>query len=72
MHIKREWPEISTPPEDIDVIMRLATRERLTYYDSSYIQSARRMKLILVTDDIELARTAKKSVTTRKAIEVIR
>jgi len=44
--------------EDFKGAMELATRLKLTFYDASYLQIAKRRGLILVTEDKELGEKA--------------
>ncbi len=46
-------------PEDIEGIARVAEKTRLTYYDSAYVYVARKLGLVLVTEDTEILRKAR-------------
>ncbi len=48
----------------------LATKEGLTAYDSSYLTLAEKLGLVLVTDDRELERAARKYVKTMKTSDL--
>ena len=45
-------------PEDLKGIARVAEETELTYYDSAYVYAARRLGLVLVTEDTEILRKA--------------
>jgi len=45
-------------PEDLEGIARVAEETELTYYDSAYVYAARRLGLVLVTEDTEILRKA--------------
>ncbi len=45
----------------------LSTKEGLTIYDASYLAVAERSGLVLVTDDLQLAKSARKYVKTIKS-----
>jgi len=65
--IKRmERMEVESPLE----ILRIAVEEDLTYYDASYLHTAMRNNLTLVTDDKKLYNAAKKHVETMKSDEI--
>ena len=49
---------------DFSATLELAHKERLTFYDASYITTARNIKAVLVTDDEKLRKAAGKSVKT--------
>jgi predicted nucleic acid-binding protein len=49
---------------DTEVVLEIASRERLSYYDASYIHASIASASTLVTDDVKLRKTAKKYVTT--------
>lgn|SRR5487761_420448 len=68
-----EAPERIRPsPQDFPYILELALRERLTYYDASYVYVAKRDALTFITDDGKLSRIAKKHVKTMSVSGVIR
>jgi len=48
--------------EDLDEIMKIAIQEKLTFYDAYYLYSARKNKLILVTNDKKLYNAAKNKI----------
>jgi len=43
---------------DVEGVMELASRERITFYDASYIEASRRLDATLVTGDRELGEKA--------------
>jgi predicted nucleic acid-binding protein len=45
---------ITSEPEDFQKILEIAKKEKLTFYDSSYIYQAQKQGLTLVTEDKEL------------------
>lgn len=49
---------------DAEVVLEIASRERLSYYDASYIHAAIASASTLVTDDQRLRRAATKYVKT--------
>lgn len=57
--------------EDLSEILDLARNERLTFYDSSYVHSARKNKLTLITDDTKVSRVGKKYVNTKSVHELL-
>ena len=50
-------------------ILDLARKERLSFYDSSYLWSAKEKELTLVTDDKELYNKAKKHINVQKTAD---
>lgn len=50
--------------ENAEAILEIAHKERLSYYDASYIQAAIASASTLVTDDIRLRRVAAKYIET--------
>ncbi len=52
------------PVSEIDVLetLTLAVRERITFYDASYITASKKKRLALVTDDRKLAKVASRHV----------
>ncbi len=46
-------------PGDIEGIARVAEKTGLTYYDSAYVYVARKLGLVLVTEDTEILRKAR-------------
>jgi len=50
-------------------VMEVALRERITFYDASYIVSAEVRELPLVTEDRDLAETASRYVAVESAID---
>lgn len=46
-------------PGDIEGIARVAEETGLTYYDSAYVYAARKLGLVLVTEDAEILRKAR-------------
>ncbi len=59
---------------DISRILKLATTEELTFYDSSYIVAAEKLNVTLATEDEELgvkARKYVKTITYRKLRETL-
>ncbi len=52
-------------------VIELATREKLTIYDASYLLLAIKKNLVLITDDEKLKRKASKYVKVRKTQEII-
>ncbi|MCD6368541.1 MAG: type II toxin-antitoxin system VapC family toxin [Thermoproteales archaeon] len=48
-------------PQDFKDTMKLATKLKLTFYDASYLQAAKKMKTPLVTEDNELRKKAEKA-----------
>jgi len=53
-------------------ILEIAGKERLSFYDSSYLFSAKEKDLTLVTEDKELYNKAKKHVNVQKTADFIR
>ena len=49
--------------DDAETVLEIASRERISYYDASYIQAAIASSFTLVTDDAKLRRVAAKYVT---------
>jgi len=49
---------------DTEVVLEIASRERLSYYDASYIQASIASATTLVTDAVKLRKTANKDITT--------
>lgn len=55
--------QITNESEDFQKILEVARTEKLSYYDSSYIYSAKKTGLSFVTEDKELKLKAKKYTT---------
>jgi len=53
-------------------LYELASRERLTVYDASYLYIARRDKLTLVSDDDKLLSKASRYVGTARTIDILK
>ena len=51
-------------PENVPEIAEIAAKERITFYDASYITLAKMRNLTLITEDEQLARTASKHIET--------
>jgi predicted nucleic acid-binding protein len=49
---------------DVQTVLEIASRERISYYDASYIHAAVVSASTLITDDIRLRRVATKYVRT--------
>lgn len=56
---------------ELSGILETARRERLTFYDSSYVHVAKKNNITLVTEDRKLARVAKKYVKTLTVDDLI-
>lgn len=52
-------------------ILEIARKEKLTYYDSSYIYSAKKHGLTLVTDHAKLSKIARKYVVTKSVHDLL-
>ena len=57
--------------EDVAEVMRLATKLKITFYDSSYLYAAKKLNLTLVTEDMELKSKAEKVGVNAKTTEEI-
>jgi len=57
--------------EDVAEAMRLATKLKITFYDSSYLYAAKKLNLTLVTEDMELKSKAEKVEVNAKTTEEI-
>lgn len=57
--------------EDLAGVMELAVRLKLTFYDASYLYMAKKLNLILVTEDEELKRKAEKAMIKAKTVREI-
>ena len=62
--------------EEFKEVMRIATELKLTFYDASYLQVAKRMKIPLVTEDKELLEKAEhvnvKAINVNEFLETFR
>lgn len=56
---------ISLVSDDFASILEIARKEKLTFYDSSYLYVAKKNNMVLVTEDGKLARASKKYTKTR-------
>lgn len=63
---------VSTQPEALEETLDIAIRERVSYYDVSYIQTAKQLNLILATDDNVLAKVASRYVKTSNAKQILK
>ncbi|MHB8702293.1 MAG: type II toxin-antitoxin system VapC family toxin [Nitrososphaerales archaeon] len=67
------WVDIvGANPSDLSEIIKIAGNEKLSFYDSSYLHTAKSLNMILVTEDKELAKAAKNHVETKSLSDVIR
>jgi len=57
--------------EDVAEAMRLATKLKITFYDSPYLYAAKKLNLTLVTEDMELKSKAEKVGVNTKTTEEI-
>jgi len=57
--------------EDVAEAMKLATKLKLTFYDSSYLYVAKKLNLTLITEDMELKNKAEKAGVNVKTTEEI-
>lgn len=57
--------------EDLTGVMELAVRLKLTFYDASYLYVAKKLNLILVTEDEELRGRAEKAMIKTKMVREI-
>ena len=57
--------------EDVAEAMKLATKLKLTFYDSSYLYVAKKLNLTLITEDMELKNKAEKAGIEAKTTEEI-
>jgi len=53
--------------EDFTEILKMATRENLTFYDAAYINVAKKHKLILISADKEILRKYPEAIPPEKA-----
>jgi predicted nucleic acid-binding protein len=51
--------------------IELAVREKITFYDAAYVTASKMKRLVLVTDDMTLARVASKHVKTKRTGELM-
>jgi len=61
---------LSVNGERLPDVAAVATREKITFYDASYITMAKIHNLTLVTEDKELAKAASKHTRTSSSIDV--
>ena len=52
-------------PQDLLEIAQLAAKEKITFYDASYVAMAKMRKLALATEDSKLSRVASRHAKTR-------
>ncbi|MBM3897345.1 MAG: type II toxin-antitoxin system VapC family toxin [Thaumarchaeota archaeon] len=69
--VLRKLERISAESDDLPRILEIANREKLTFYDSSYLYIAVAKGLSLVTDDFKLAKASHKYITTKTASEMV-
>jgi len=50
--------------QDLPDVAKIAAKERITFYDASYVEVAKGQKLILITEDEKLAKAAAKYTKT--------
>jgi len=53
--------------EDFTEILKMATKENLTFYDAAYINVAKKHKLILISADKEILRKYPEAIPPEKA-----
>jgi len=56
--------------DDLDKIMEIAIKERLTFYDAAYLYFAKKYQLILVTNDKKLYNAAKDKIKVLRSDEI--
>jgi predicted nucleic acid-binding protein len=61
---------VAVAAEDLADVAKIAVKEKATFYDSSYIASAKRWDFTLVTDDSHLAKLAAKEVKVASSRQV--
>ena len=61
---------ISLAPVDLAGILEIARKEKLTFYNSSYLYAAKKNNLTLVTEDEKLARASKRYTRTRNVLSL--
>ena len=61
---------ISLAPVDLAGILEIARKEKLTFYNSSYLYATKKNNLTLVTEDEKLARASKKYTRTRNVLSL--
>jgi predicted nucleic acid-binding protein len=57
--------------DDFSDVLEIARKEKVTFYDSSYIHSAKQHDLTLVTDDQKLSKIARKYVPTKSIRDLL-
>jgi predicted nucleic acid-binding protein len=50
--------------QNLPDVAKIAAKEKITFYDASYVQVATSQKLVLITEDARLAKTAAKYTKT--------
>jgi predicted nucleic acid-binding protein len=50
--------------QDLPEVARIAAKEKITFYDASYVEVAKGQNLILITEDEKLAKAAAKYAKT--------
>lgn len=56
--------------DDLDKIMEIAIKERLTFYDAAYLYFAKKYQLILITNDKKLYNAAKDKIKVLRSDEI--
>ncbi len=62
---------LTNDAESFQKILEIAQKEKLSYYDSSYIYSTKTSGLALVTEDEELKAKGKKYITTQTIADLL-
>ena len=62
---------ISLKKEDLNDILQIAIKDSLTFYDASYLYYAIKNKIILVSDDKKLRKTAESYVTLSINLDIL-
>lgn len=61
---------ITLKKEDLNDILQIAIKDSLTFYDASYLYYAIKNKIILVSDDKKLRKTAESYVTVMTSLDL--
>jgi predicted nucleic acid-binding protein len=63
---------IRVEAQDLPGAAKIAAKEKITFYDASYVEAARGQDLVLITEDEKLAKAASKYAETGTAVDLVR
>jgi predicted nucleic acid-binding protein len=63
---------IRVEAQDLHGVAEIAAREKISFYDASYVEAARGQDVALITEDAKLAKAASKYAKTGSVVDLVR